>query len=209
MSNKKLQPDQYMIAIQFSEQLANTNLWIGKADELLYAAKILEDEVVQYWSEVRVEDGRVVDTPRRKNVQGQYFLLIAYALENYSKALLVHRNRESLRNKLLVNIPNYVKQHDLLQLARDIQFKLTVPEEELLSRLSQNSIWGARYPVPTGPDDITAIKRFSDGDTYFTAYFGPQDADRIRDFVERLRGYVTKKIRLTHNNSIQRTLTRH
>lgn len=202
MSKKKLQPEQYMLAIRFSEQLTNTDLWIGKADELLYAAKILEDEVVQCYLEVRVEDGRVVDMPRRKNVQGQHFLLIAYALENYFKALLVHRNREFLRNKLCVNIPDYVKKHDLLQLARDIQFNLTVPEEELLSRLFQNSIWRSRYPVPIGPDDITASKQLSDGNVYFTAYSAPQDTDLIRNFIKRLRGYVTQEISLTRNNSI-------
>jgi hypothetical protein len=199
---KKLQPQEFPQAIQFSEQLANAELWIGKAEELLAAAKILEVDVVKYWSEVRVEDGRVVSTLGRKNVQGPYFLLTAYALENYFKALLVHKNRESFRNKLITKIPDYIKEHDLLRLAREVAMKLAVAEEDLLFRLSRNSIWAARYPVPTGPDGITAIQQFSDGKTYLIAYFRPEDVDRIHGFVNRLREYVTLQIRISHNKAL-------
>jgi HEPN domain-containing protein len=125
---KKLQPLELQLAIQFSETLTNTDLWIRQAEELLAAAKVLEAEVKKYWSEVRVEAGQVVSGPSRKNLQGPYFLLTAYAIENYFKALLIHKNRESFRNKLLTKLPNYVKEHDLLRLARQVSKKLTIEE---------------------------------------------------------------------------------
>lgn len=199
---KKLQPHEVQLAIQFSERLADAELWIGKAEELLAAAKILEADVVRYWSKVHVKDGRVVSVPCRKNVQGPYFLLTAYGLENYFKALLVCKNRQSFRNKLLTKIPDYIKEHDLLRLARKVSMKLTLLEEDLLSRLSRNSIWEARYPVPTGPNGITAIQQFSDGKTYLVAYFRPEDVDQIHGFVNRLREYVIAETGISHNKGL-------
>jgi hypothetical protein len=66
--------------------------------------------------------------------------------------------------------------------------------EELLSRLSRNSIWAARYPVPTEPDAIRAMEQFSDGQSYLNAYFGPKDFDRIHQFLNCLREYVRTEI---------------
>lgn len=198
---RKLQPHEIQLAIQFSERLADPELWIGMADELLAAAGILQVEILQYWSEVYVEGVKVVSAPVRKNVQGAYFLLTAYALENYFKALLVHKNRETLRNRLLTKIPKYVQQHDLLQLSSEVGIKLTVVEEDLLSRLSRNSIWAGRYPVPTGPNSISAIRQFSDGKTYLVAYFRPADVDRINDFVDRLREYVAVQIGISRDKA--------
>ena len=176
MKTKTPRLDQYPLFIQFSENLANPELWIRKAEELLVAAAILEAYVVRYWSKVRVsKQGRLTHLPRGKHVQGPYSLLIAYAIEDYFKALLVSKNPGGFRNRLLNDIPSYMKTHDLLQLGRNVGMTFTMVEEDLLVRLSRNSIWAARYPVPTGPTGISAIRQFSDGKTYLTAYFGPKD----------------------------------
>ena len=129
--------------------------------------------------------------------------MIAYAIENYFKALLIHRNREALRNRLISALPDYLKKHDLIELARDVNLSLDVIEEELLSRLGRNSIWAARYPVPTVPGAFGAMKMFSDGRSYLTAYFGPTDVSRVHGFVDRLRGIVTKEIGTLHNEWMQ------
>jgi hypothetical protein len=187
MKRKTPRLDQYPLFIQFSENLANPELWIRKAKELLVAARILEAYVVRYWSKVRVsKDRRLTRLPRGKYVQGPYSLLIAYAIEDYFKALLVYKNQGSFRNRLLNDIPSYIKTHDLLQLGRDVGMTFTIVEEDLLVRLSRNSTWAARYPVPTGPTGIAAMRQFSDGKTYLTAYFGPEDVDRIHRFLDRL-----------------------
>jgi hypothetical protein len=190
MPKKQLQPTQYPQAIQFSEQLTNSDLWIAKAGELLKAADILKLEVVKYWSELRGEDS----ASTTQIVQGAYFLLIAYAIENYFKALLIYSNQKSLKNRLLFNLPSWLNQHDLVKLAHDVQLTLDTAEEELLFRLSQNSTWKARYPVPTVSDALVAIKEFSNGKASLIAYFGPQDVDRIGNFIDRLHKYVLKKL---------------
>jgi hypothetical protein len=202
MARKKVDPSHLAEAIMYSEQLVDTGAWIAKADELLAAAGILERDIIEYWSAISIENRQVLGIPNRKLVQGPYFLLIAYALENYFKALLIHRNRTSLQNKLLSALPDYLKKHDLIELARDVNIAIDVTEEELLLRLSRNSIWSARYPVPTDPDALAAMKRlrkFSDGKYYLTAYLGPNDMSRVRGFVDRLRRIVINEIGDLHD----------
>ncbi|MEE9324700.1 MAG: hypothetical protein V3U90_04005, partial [Dehalococcoidia bacterium] len=70
---------------------------------------------------------------------------------------------------------------------------LSVPEEDLLARLSRNSVWAARYPVPTRPNGIRALQQFSDGRSYLTAYFGPNDVDRLQELLDRLCNIVDKE----------------
>jgi len=197
MSKKKLKPNQYPLAIQFSEQFRRTDLWIVKGEELLAAAKILETDLRPKWSKIRVKKNKVVSAPTGLDIQSVYLMLIAYSIENFCKALLIHRNRESLKNRLLTRIPNYIKEHDLQKLVNAIQLKLSVHEQELLARLSRNSIWAARYPVPTEPSGIRAIEQFSDGKNYLTAYFSRQDFDRIHRFLDRLRKYVQEELNST------------
>jgi len=194
MEKNRLQHDQLLQAIDFSERLTDTKLWLRMADDLIDAANILEVEVVKYWSEIQVENKQIVSTPNRKNVQGAFSLLIAYALENYFKALLMHRNRESLKNKIVSELTKYLNSHDLVRLAGKLKFKLDVSEEELLSRLTRSSTWAARYPIPVGPNALTAMKMLSNGRAYLTAYYAPNDINRIHNFIERLRNHVLTEI---------------
>ena len=76
---------------------------------------------------------------------------------------------------------------------------IDVAEEELLLRLGRNSIWAARYPVPIGPGALAAMKKFSNGKYYLTAYLGPKDVGRVHDFVDRLRGIVIQEVGVLHN----------
>ncbi len=181
-------------AIQYSEQLSSVDLWLTKAEELLASAVLLETEVRTYWSETEFRNGQVVNVPNRKNVQGVYCMLIAYVIENYCKALLVLQNRKRLQNKLLRRLPGYLKTHDLVGLARRIGMRLSIPDEELLSRLTRNSEWSARYPIPTGPSAIAASQELSDGRQYFVAYLGPRDMNFIGQFLNRLVEYVDQRI---------------
>jgi hypothetical protein len=201
MPKKKGNLDVYG-AIQFSERLSDTGLWIEKAEELLAAAEILEVEVRKYWKGILFEATGLIDAPSRRLLQGPYFLLMAYALENYFKALLVHRNKESFRNRLLFKIPNYINQHDLLRLANKVGMKLSVPEEKLLFRLSNNSIWAARYPVPIDPNGIITTHKFSDGKWHLTAYLGPKDIDLIHQVIERCREVVKREIGVLNTKAL-------
>jgi hypothetical protein len=182
--------------IDFSNRLTDTSLWIMKADELIAAANVLGAEVKKYWSEIQPDEhNQPVSTSGRKDVQGAYSLLIAYALENYFKALLIYRNQRNLKGWLHTKLPWYLKQHDLEKLASESKFTLDTLEEELLCRLSRSSIWAARYPIPIEPEALANTQRFSSGKSYFIAYYAPQDIERIHDFVDRLRDYVIAEIK--------------
>lgn len=184
-------------AIQFSEQLADPHLWIGKAEELLAAAHLLEAEIQAQWAEIEIERGRIMRTSGRINVQGPYFVLIAYAVENLFKATLVHRNHESLRNRLLSSLPRYLSEHDLIRLAQRVKFSISVPDQDLLTRLTRNSVWAGRYPVPTGPHSSRALQQYSDGRVYLTAFFAPKDVDRLHDLLNRIRSFVLAEFKET------------
>ena len=101
---------------------------------------------------------------------------------------------DSLRNWLQSDLPSYIKSHNLVRLARESNIHLNTNEEELLCRLSRYSTWAARYPVPTGPDSLTAAKELSDGRTYLMAYYAPTDLDRILLFASRLRKAALNEI---------------
>jgi hypothetical protein len=194
VGKNRLQPDQLLQAINFSNLLTDKKLWIKMADDLIAAANILEVEVVKYWSEINVENNRIVSTSNRKYVQGAFSLLIAYALENYFKALIIHQERKSLKNKILSKLPKYLSSHDLCQLASKSKYKIDLSEEELLFRLSRSSIWAARYPVPVEPNRLTAMKMLSNGKAHLTAYYAPGDISKIHSLVERLRNYALTEI---------------
>jgi hypothetical protein len=190
----RLQPNQLWQAIQFSERLTDVGLWIEKADELIIAANLLEAEVLKYWSGIKIENNQIVGVPKRKNVQQAYFLLVAYALENFLKVLLIHQNQKTLKGRLLQKLPGYLLSHNLIELSSKARFNINVPEEELFCRLSRFSIWKARYPIPLYSDALANIKILSDEKAYFTDYCKPQDINLIRNIIDRLRKYVVTEI---------------
>jgi len=194
-----LTPEQSRLAIQFSERLAETRLWIKSAEDLEAATAVLESDIRQYWAEVKVEDGQIKQVPQRKSTQGQYLMLMAYALENYFKAILIHRNMDSLRNWRQCKLPSYINTHNLVVLARKTNIQLNTDEEELLCRLWRFSTWAARYPVPTDPNPLAAAKELSDGRPYLMACYAPADLDRILLFAGRLRKAALNETGSTHN----------
>ena len=203
MPKKKMDHSQVQLAIQYSEQLLDIHGWIRKAEELLAATNVLAPEIRKMWEEIEIDKkGHMIRTSGRSNVQATYFMLIAYAMENYFKAILVHRERKSLRIRLHTSLPRFLNEHDLIKLAHKTNLSLLdVPEEELLVRLSRNSVWAACYPVPIGPSGIRAMQQFSDGQNYLIAYSGPRDFDRIQAFMERLRCLVAEEIGSSDDDS--------
>jgi hypothetical protein len=191
---KNFDPTKIHLEIQFWETLRDTSKWIQQAEELLDAAYLLESEIQEYWSEVKIDFSQLDSKPKHKNVQSIYLLIIAYALENYFKAILIHKNRKELHSELLTEIPSYIFGHDLKELAKKTSINLTIDEEGLLTRLSRLSIWEARYPVPTRPNPISSIEQFSDGNNYFIAYTSPNDINLVHSFVQRIQENVIQEI---------------
>lgn len=180
--------------VDYSRRLLDVWAWIRTADSLLAAARLLEIEIEKQWSEVIVEDGRLISTSGRTDVHGAYFLLVAFALENFFKAARVNAERPKLRNRLMTSIPPFLKEHDLLVLASAAKLSVSLSEEDLLRRLCRNSVWAGRYPVPTGPTAAQAVAQYSDGRVYLTAYFAPADVENLRLLVGRIRTFAIESI---------------
>lgn len=81
-----------------------------------------------------------------------------------------------------------------MKLADRVNLSVSVLDQDLLTRLSRNSIWAGRYPVPTTPDGARAVEQYADGRFYLTAFFGPKDVDRLRDLLERIRSFAISEV---------------
>ena len=96
MAKKKPDYRDLMFLSQYSESLLNWDLWIGKAEELLTAAGALAPHIRSYWDIVVLDakEGRYSKggkPPHKPPVyfQAVYSMLIAYALENLFKAMII------------------------------------------------------------------------------------------------------------------------
>ena len=164
--------------------------WISKANDLFLSAKVLEPHVLQYWTEC--EKASQMPQPRfpSDNYTGTYFMLIAFCVENYLKALIVRENslifKESFRNDQSF-FPKALQTHDLFKLANNQGFQYTHEEEDLLRRLSRCAIWAGRYPVPLKYTDGAGGTKFSDGNEYSVSWFGSTDVVRLCALVDKIK----------------------
>jgi hypothetical protein len=178
-------------SIIYAEALIRHDCWIEKAEELLAAARLLEEKLLRFWAAVSPNKEVPAELAGLGSLQAPYFMLIAYAIENYCKAFLVRENEPQLRSRTFTKLPDYLNDHDLARLAGRLGLPLDVPEEELLARLTRCSLWAGRYPVPASPNGMRNVEEFSNGRKYLLAYFSAPDLKRIHDFIERLRRHVS------------------
>jgi hypothetical protein len=201
MVKKKPDYSDLMFFGQYFESLLNPDLWIGKAEELLAAAEALTPHIRSYWEIVEsdIHEGRYREggkPPHKTPVyfQAVYSMLIAYALENLFKAMIIGEQQDALRDQVRENggnLPTKVKGHNLIRLAKEARFKFNVMDEDLLIRLYRNSHWAGRYPVPVSSSGLQNIKVFTtDGKAHFTAFLSPNDIELLDDLVRRVKIHI-------------------
>lgn len=201
MAKKKPDYQDLMFLSQYSENMLDWDLWIGKAEELLSAAGALAPHIHSYWDIVmsNVKEGgygKGGKPPHKPPVyiQAVFSMLIAYALENLFKAMIIGEQQDAFRNQIMSNagnLPAKIKSHDLIRLAKEAHFKFNVNDEDLLTRLYRNSDWAGRYPVPVSSSGLKNIKVFTtDGKGHFTAFLRPEDIDLLNDLVNRVKTHI-------------------
>jgi len=201
MAKKKPDYQDIVFLSQYSESLLNWDLWIGKAEELLATARALEPNIRSYWDvvmsdvkELRYSKGGKPPHKPPVYIQAVYSMLIAYALENLFKALIIGEQQDVFRNQIMSNggkLPAKVKDHDLIRLAKEAHFKFNVNDEDLLTRLYRNSSWAGRYPVPVSSSGLKNIKVFvTDGEGHFTAFLRPEDIELLNDLINRVKTHI-------------------
>ena len=121
--------------IEYQERVLTPLNWIHQAEELILASKKLEPGIKEYWLTVSkyfdLNKGTYNPPPDfrpEKPLQSVYFMLVAYGIENYFKAVLITENKEKYGQYVLTsgNLPKDLNGHDLIRLAKQTKLVLTV-----------------------------------------------------------------------------------
>jgi hypothetical protein len=162
----------------YAEAMANSESWLTTAAQLLSAASIAGEKANLEWQrslgDARDDGSQILDLHPLHH-QRVHMMLSAFAIENLFKFILVSRDPDAIRGEVLKigKLPRSLKTHDLNRLAEQVGLSLSEHENELLERLSTNSTWIGRYPVPaTLHEYATAESRlnWSNRDTQFVAH---------------------------------------
>ena len=175
--------------------------WITQADELIPSSRKFEPSIRKYWLTVSnyfdSKEGTYNPPPEfkpKKLLQSTYFMLVAYAIENYLKAVLIAEFETSYKNEILRTgkLPSSLNNHDLINLSERTKFTLSNIDTSLLTRLSRNSLWQGRYPVPINADQLNSMAIYK-GNAYFTAFLAPPDIKNLNTLIRRIRKFAANK----------------
>ena len=185
--------------VLYLDNLLNPRLWLEKADKLLEASKLLEPQLRDFWNVVSASarEGRYNKGGQPPNIppsdlHGPYFILVSYALENLFKAIIIQCQSDEIRSQFAQTgrLPSLIKGHDLVRLSKKANVKININEEDVLARLSRQSKWKSRYPVPVELSDMRNIQKYSDGRGYFADYFKPDDIDKLNAIIDRVKDHL-------------------
>lgn len=190
------------LLIQYQEKVLVPVYWIKQADELILASKKLVPSIKKYWITISnnfdSKKGTYNPPPKfkpKKLLQATYFMLVAYAIENYIKSILIRKFETTYKNEIWKTgkLPNTLIGHKLIELVKKTNLILSPEEENLLSRLSRNSIWQGRYPVPVDAIQLNSTA-IHNGDLFFTAFFTLPDISNLNILTRRIRRECTKNL---------------
>lgn len=141
---------------QIYEKAKNPYNWLEQAEYLHAAGNAVEAKTKASFEEARNEPdffnkGRhIVATPEYwMTFSG--VMLWGFALENLAKGLIVAKKSGSIsRAKDGELKTRWIQSHELKKLMKRAGVALSNEEKDLLSLLSQVTIWGGRYPAPFG-----------------------------------------------------------
>jgi hypothetical protein len=188
--------------IQYQEQVLIPIYWIKQADELIQASKKLEPSIKRYWLAVSKyfdpRKGTYNPPPEfkpKKLLQATYFMLVAYAIENYFKAVLITNFEADYKSEILRTgkLPRALIDHNLMKLSERTNFTLSNIDTSLLTRLSRNSLWQGRYPVPVNANQLNSMT-IHNGNAYFTAFLAPDDIKNLNTLIRRIQKFSTKNL---------------
>lgn len=141
------------------EQAAKLPLrWLWSGQSLFKAASLLRPQIDAFFASVRMETN--ADTIHGgHDLPPVYMMLMAFALENLAKGILIAREPERVKEAMLKQWEG--GGHDLNELAKAAKLNLTKDEKRLLLNLSVHAVWMGRYPCPKYHDQ--RLPRTTDG----------------------------------------------
>jgi hypothetical protein len=187
---------------QFADIVSEEEEWFFVAEDLRVAAEALEPEIERYWKiekereRIQEERGGLLVFTRNSDPTGVYFMLIAYAIENLCKGLLVKRAKDRVWETTSNSgeIPRDLLGHDLLTLLKSIKFPLRSEDEELAFRLKRSSVWSARYPVPVKAIGKAVLFKRS-GEEIVPVWSKGNDLQVVKEFYTRVGNFVTNQLK--------------
>lgn len=169
--------------------------WIRSANHLLQSSLLLKPKITELWENYRAHAKDQTQPLMADHYQGPYFMLVAYALENFFKAAIVrqHSKHFKQRFKLDKKFPKELQGHDLIDLSTNATYITLQGEEDLLRRLTRSAIWYGRYPVPLNYKHTSGNEKFKDGKEYSTSWFGEDDLTRIDSLIDNIKQWLNIK----------------
>jgi len=187
---------------QYRARLSDVSLWIEKADQLVDAAHLLEPSIIAFWDKARAQYPRDGSSKQESEsnsthypfLQDIFFMLAAYALENYLKAAILSQpgHRSTIAE---AKQPEEAKGHQLSLLARHAGFQLNESKMDklFLQKLEEHSTWRGRYPAPLLYRKLVTSYMI-DGRNYFSAFLAPTEIPQINDLIDRVSTYVKSTV---------------
>ncbi len=155
--------------------------WIMSADSLLAGARALID---LYFPCVHGDQSNDTVVLRDEKVLKPAFLLYGFALENLLKALWVSQGNRFVENRKFNKVPSAAA-HNLCDLARVTNFKISGKEGHALALLSVKLIATGRYPIAKNWENHKPMKAASGGLTSASS-FNSYDVSIFEELVRRL-----------------------
>jgi len=209
MSKKVKQDTNIQVLIDYRNRGLTPSLWINQADELIEASKKLELSIKKYWvtASKYFDPNKGTYSPPagfkpKILLQATYFMLVAYAIENYFKAILVSENQKKYSQEILHTrtrgkLPKELKSngHDLINLISKMKSKLdfTNAELSLLNRLFRHSAWQGRYPIPVKADELNTVGYNGKSFDMKTIGLWCQDINDLKSLIRRIKKFVSAK----------------
>ena len=163
-------------------------VWLVVSRRLRKSAQVLwkQEEPIaqQFWTKLRDKD---IDDPLDEPNLDAIYMLIAYAIENLLKGLMLAKGIAKFEGQ---NLPDQLVTHDLRKLHERAKPRATV-SLHLLDALTYMSVWRARYPFPRELEDFWPMD--GEGDPKFTSLPASLDecwASREK-LDEELQGYLS------------------
>lgn len=172
----------------YLRNLLDSQEWFEVAGGLVETAKELEPKIYEFWEAAKVSNGKDLRPIPSNRVIGAYFMLMAFAIENLLKGIIIKSNYTELAReaKEKNKIPSDINSHDLRNLAIKANISINADEEEMLLRLKDNLIWRGRYPVPLAEKGLDS-KPLNNGDFASQAHYSLRDIDAINLLINKLR----------------------
>ncbi|MFC1498958.1 hypothetical protein ACFLS1_10895 [Verrucomicrobiota bacterium] len=170
--------DKSAITLTYKNKLLNPLLWKETSVDLLDSAKLFEQNINEYWKSNSKQ--------KYKKYLKTYMMLVAYALENLFKGIIVADNRDSFMAGIESKFPEDLKSHKLLDLAEKAGLSTDDNDKDYLGRLSRMSVWEGRYPVPLNADNLPGKNASGLSDKFIARdYFSRDDVAKGYDLFRR------------------------